>query len=249
MEDSLSKICDCHVHFGQFRLCYYSAEMVRKQLEHIGIHRACVMPTGFFSRKEFGECLEAVKTFPEDKYDSFLWLSPRILRWLSVEKLFKLHNFKAIKIHYIAHPDWTYNQEKLDQVAEFAREAEVPIMFHTGDFFFCEPKVFEPICQRYPKTTFIFAHSRPVEQTIEAMLKYENIWADTAFTPIEDVKQMTDNDLADRILWGTDFPMFAGDEDTETVYRQRVSDFRSILSQKDFEKITRYNYNKLFKTK
>ena len=81
------------------------------------------------------------------------------------------------------------------------------------------------------------------------MLKHENIWADTAFTPIEDVKQMTDNDLADRILWGTDFPMFAGDEDTETVYRQRVSDFRSILSQKDFEKITRYNYNKLFKTK
>ena len=122
MADSLSNICDCHVHFGQFRSCYYSAEMVRKQLEHIGIHRACVMPTGFFSRKEFGECLEAVKTFPKDIYDSFLWLSPRILRWLSVEKLFKLHNFKAIKIHYIAHPDWTYNQEKLDQVADFARE-------------------------------------------------------------------------------------------------------------------------------
>lgn len=249
MLDIVSKICDCHVHYGQFRKKYHSADLVMRKLSEIGIQRACVMPTGYYSKKEFYESLEELKKFPQEKYDAFLWLSPRILRWLSVEKLFRLHNFKAIKIHFVAHPDWVYNQEKIDHIAEFAREAEIPIMFHTGDFYFCEPNVFEPICRKHPKTKFIFAHARPIEQTMEAMSENENIWADTAFTPIEDVKLMIDSNLVDRIIWGSDFPIFSGTEDAKTFYSQRVMDFQSILSQKDFEKITWYNYNKLLQLK
>ena len=247
MSDIVSKICDCHVHYGQFREKYHSAEYVMQQLAVVGIRRACVMPTGFYSRKEFFECLEELKKFPSEEYDSFLWLSPRILRWLSVEKLFSLHNFKAIKIHLVAHPEWCFNQEKIDEVADFAAEVGVPIMFHTGDFYFCEPKVFEPICRRHPKTTFIFAHARPVEQTIDAMKRNKNIWADTAFTPIEDVKKLVEEGFPDRLLWGTDFPIFSTKEDTRAYYLARIAKFQATISKDILEKILWSNYLRLFR--
>ena len=71
------------------------------------------MPTGFYSKKEFFECLSALQSLPQERFDTFLWLSPRILRWMPVENIFKLHNFKAIKIHCVAHPDWLLFPEKL----------------------------------------------------------------------------------------------------------------------------------------
>lgn len=246
MSDIVSKICDCHVHYGQFREKYHSAEYVMQQLAVVGIRRACVMPTGFYSRKEFFECLEEMKKFPLETFDSFLWLSPRILRWFSVEKFFKLHDFKAIKIHFVAHPEWYFNQGKIDEVADFAAEAGVPLMFHTGDFYFCEPKVFEPICRRHPKTTFVFAHARPVGQTIDAMKRNQNIWADTAFTPIEDVKKLVEEGFSDRILWGTDFPIFAATEDARTRYTARVAEFQATISNDNLEKIMWGNYLRIF---
>ena len=34
-----------------------------------------------------------------------------------------------------------------------------------------------------------------------------NAWADTAFTPIDDIMQMVYAGLIDRMMWGTDLPM------------------------------------------
>lgn len=246
MSSYIQNICDCHVHFGQFAHNYHSAKSVQNTLENIGIQRACVMPTGFFSKKEFLECLSALKTFPKDKYDSFLWLSPRILRWMPVENLYKLHNFKAIKIHFIAHPDWYYNQNKIHEIAEYAGEKNIPIMFHTGDYFFCEPQVFEPFCKEHPQTTFILAHARPANQTISIMEKYQNAWTDTAFTPIEDVAQLIKHNLTDRILWGTDFPIFVDGEDAKSAYIQRINQIQEITTKEEFEKIMWKNYKRLF---
>lgn len=246
MNTILQNICDCHVHFGQFAHTYHSAISVQKEIEIIGIQRACVMPTGYYSRKEFFECLSALKSFSAEKYDPILWLSPRILRWMPIENLYKLHNFKAIKIHFIAHPDWYYNQNKIHEIAEFAGEKKVPIMFHTGDYPFCEPHIFEPFCKEHPQTTFILAHARPVNQTIAIMEKYSNAWTDTAFTPIEDVTNLVKHDLSDRILWGTDFPIFSQNAEPQKIYRERVKLFQNNMPSEEFEKKMWKNYKQLF---
>ena len=98
LDEIIAQTNDCHIHFGQFRDGYFSISTVAKQLQEIGINRACIMPTGFYSKKEFFECLSALQSLPQERFDTFLWLSPRILRWMPVENIFKLHNFKAIKI-------------------------------------------------------------------------------------------------------------------------------------------------------
>ena len=246
MQEMLQNIHDCHVHFGQFRNAYHSARSVQKAIHEIGIKRACVMPTGIYSKKEFFECLASLKSFPEEIYDSFLWLSPRILRWMPIENLSKLHKFKAIKIHLIAHPDWYYNQDKIHKIADFAGIVHIPLMFHTGDFWFCEPQIFEPFVKEHPQTIFIFAHARPINPTIEIMSKYPNVVVDTAFTPIEDVKTLIDNGFANRTLWGTDFPIFPNEKDFKTAYITRVNQFKEILKECDFQKVMWENYQRIF---
>ena len=84
LDEIIAQTNDCHIHFGQFRNGYFSIPTVAKQLQEIGLRRACIMPTGFYSKKEFFECLEELKKIPLETYDSFLWLTPRILRWMPV---------------------------------------------------------------------------------------------------------------------------------------------------------------------
>ena len=55
LDEIIAQTCDCHIHFGQFRDEYFSVSQLVSQIQSIGIARACVMPTGFYSKKEFFE--------------------------------------------------------------------------------------------------------------------------------------------------------------------------------------------------
>lgn len=79
------------------------------------------------------------------------------------------------------------------------------------------------------------------------MKRNSNIWADTAFTPIEDVKKLVEDDFSDRILWGTDFPIFADKEDARASYLARVAKFQATISKDNLEKILWGNYLRLFR--
>ena len=247
LEEIIAQTCDCHIHFGQFRDGYFSISNVLKQLQEIGINRACIMPTGFYSKKEFFECLSALRSLPKDRFDSFLWLSPRILRWMPVENLFQLHNFKAIKIHCVAHPDWLLFPEKISEICAFAGEKQIPIMFHTGTE--TPVRIFAEYCRNFPQTTFILAHGNPIDETIKIMKDYSNVFVDTAFLSIPNISKLCEIGLSDRILFGTDFPVtnyFYKDKPSLSWYRENIAKFVEFFGEEQFLLWSNRNYRKLF---
>lgn len=247
LDEIIAQTCDCHIHFGQFRDGYFSVSQLISQIQSLGITRACVMPTGFYSKKEFFECLSALQSLPQERFDSFLWLSPRILRWMPVENIFKLHNFKAIKIHGVAHPDWFAFPEKINEVCAFAGEKHVPLMFHTGKE--TPASLFAHYCHQNPHTTFILAHGNPIEETIQIMKNCKNVFVDTAFLPIPNISKLCENGLSDRILFGTDFPItsyFYKDKTPLLWYKDNIAKFVEIFGEKQFLLWSNRNYRKLF---
>ncbi len=56
--------------------------------------------------------------------------------------------------------------------------------------------------------------------------------------------------LSDRVLWGTDYPIpkfFHKDLDMKTYYHDLLSELQNSVSESDYEKITKNNFQKLFK--
>ena len=247
LDEIIAQTCDCHIHFGQFRDGYFSVSQLVSQIQSLGIARACVMPTGFYSKKEFFECLSALQSLPQERFDSFLWLSPRILRWMPVENIFKLHNFKAIKIHGVAHPDWFAFPEKINEVCAFAGEKHVPLMFHTGKE--TPASLFAHYCQQNPHTTFILAHGNPIEETISILSKYSNVYVDTAFLPFQNIKIICENGLENKILFGTDYPIttyFYKETPPLLWYRKNIAKFVDIFGEEQFLLWSNRNYRKCF---
>ena len=81
------------------------------------------------------------------------------------------------------------------------------------------------------------------------MQQCPNAWADVAFTPVENVKELLRNDFSDRVLWGTDYPIqraYYKDSDQEQLYLKRLDEVRSVMFDMAFDKLTYINFNQLF---
>ncbi len=74
---------------------------------------------------------------------------------------------------------------------------------------------------------------------------FQNVWADTAFVPIENVVKLCNEGFSDRILWGTDYPIpryFYPEIDMKLYYKETLSALQKSVNQADFAKITSENF-------
>ena len=81
------------------------------------------------------------------------------------------------------------------------------------------------------------------------MKKYPNVWTDTAFMPIEHICMLCDENLSDRVLWGSDYPIpkfYYPDKDMKDYYLTLIQQLKETIKAEDFEKITYTNLKKLF---
>lgn len=126
---------------------------------------------------------------------------------------------------------------------------QIPLLIHTGEKEGCNPKLYEKPISDFPNVVFILAHGRPISDTIELMKKHSNVWVDTAFMLTEQIRQLCDEKLSDRVLWGTDYPIpkyYYPKKDMRTYYLDLVQKLKDSTSQEDFELITNKNFEKLF---
>ena len=142
---------------------------------------------------------------------------------------FKLDDFRMLKIYELC-------------------EGRLPLLIHTGDnrYDFSNPNRLIPILDIYKNLTVIGAHFGGWsiwEEATEKLCKYENFYVDSssslyAITP-EKAKKLIEADGADRVLFGTDYPMWHPAEELER--------FMQIdLSEKEREDILYNNTAKLF---
>ena len=147
------------------------------------------------------------------KAHTLCWIVPE-LYWENpdfyIKDAFSKVHYEGFKIHPQAQ-NWSLSDKKIynlaDKVFFFAEKHELKILIHTGLSENDLPNLFEDFFARYPKAKVQLAHPRHLELTPEMLKKYPNIICNTAFAPKENLEKIRQAGFADRIVFGSDFPI------------------------------------------
>ena len=123
---------------------------------------------------------------------------------------------KGVKLH----PDFqqfAMNEERAFKIGEVVSEGNVPMLVHCGDFRYnySNPEQIKPFLDEFPDITFIGAHFAGWsmwEEATEKLAGTPNLYVDLssslyALSP-ETAKRLIHAYGADRVLWGSDYPMW-----------------------------------------
>ncbi len=165
---------------------------------------------------------------------------------------------RLIKIHP-PHQLFTPNgyRGELWQLAEIYRECEtrgVPVMFHTGTSVFprarnvfADPMPIDDVAIDFPKLKIILAHAgRPLygETALFLARRHRNVNIDISGIPPKALLRYFPRvkDIADKVLWGTDWP-----SPGVVSMKKNVEDFRALgLGEEIEKKILWDNANAMF---
>jgi predicted TIM-barrel fold metal-dependent hydrolase len=165
---------------------------------------------------------------------------------------------RMIKIHP-PHQLFSPNgyRSELWQLAEIYRECEdrgVPVMFHTGTSIFpkarntfADPMPIDDVAIDFPKLKIVLAHAgRPMytETAVFLARRHANVSLDVSGIPPKSLLSYLPraSALADKLLWGTDWP-----SPGVTSPRKNVADFRALgLGDEVENKVLRENARRLF---
>lgn len=123
---------------------------------------------------------------------------------------------KGVKLH----PDFqlfALNEKRAFDLGEVINAGDVPVLIHCGDFRynFSNPEQLIPFLDKFPEMTVIGAHFAGWsmwEDATSQLAGRENLYVDLssslyALSP-ETAKELIHAYGADRVLWGTDYPMW-----------------------------------------
>lgn len=234
---------DNHVHVGWYTDGYHSPKEVWQAEQDAGVDDIVVSSTS--------TCAELYKLVVQEIRELIklggahihpvLWLTPRMMRTRGIR--YMLHSkirWQALKMHWEAHHEWYYNRMLTMEALIIARKLDVPILLHTGNFKECHASVFQPLSLENPDLTFVLAHSRPIDETLDVLHNCPNTMVDTAFMPSQDVLRLAENGYSDRILFGTDAPinlLFYEDRTTTEYIKSCRTVLQDTLPQSVYKRI------------
>lgn len=246
-------IIDSHIHLGQYKSLYETPQELVSFLTGVGVSYYAVSSCTICEedyKKVLDEMRELI-ALAKDKVLPVLWITPRLLHHEDLDKFLNSGiQWRCIKIHPgLNVGEWDCGRPNMERAIQLAEGLHVPLLIHTGETEGCYPSCFERSIAEHPDVIFILAHGRPIDETIQLMKKYDNAWTDTAFMPNENIVRLCNERLADRVLWGTDFPIpkyYYPKEDMVEYYTHLLNELRQSISSEDFAKITHENAIKLF---
>ena len=250
------KICDSHIHVGQFFDRYTSPQELMDITKKLGIEKYAVSSTTICEEnysKVLNE-LEYLISNDNDRAYPILWLTPNLLanQWALNDFLTSGLKWCCLKIHPDLHPNlWTDDEGYFEALIELADEYHLPNLIHTGGHIYSEAGIWRKKIKANQSHTFILAHSRPCAQTIEIMKEYANVYADLAFVGKEEIRLLVQSEVSDRLLWGSDLPIIERylPQSNNDYYRE-VTDYFKDISSGEVQALTfERNFNKLFTEK
>ena len=133
---------------------------------------------------------------------------------------------KGVKLH----PDFqlfAMNEERAFRIGEVVRDGKVPMQVHCGDFRYnySNPEQIKPFLDEFPEIPFIGAHFAGWSVWEEAT---ENLYVDLS-SSLYDLSPETAVELihaygSDKVLWGTDYPMWESTSEMEYFNRLDLTD-------------------------
>lgn len=248
-------LCDSHVHFGQYYEMYTTPQDILTFMTSVGLDKVAISTTSS-CEDNYTKVICEMKLLCQllkHRVVPILWITPRLFdSTQDFENI--LHcgiHWKCVKIHPQLNPEFgNINFDYTTQAIETCKLLHLPLLIHTGDVKSCHPQIYEKYINSNQSVLFILAHGRPIDETRELLLKYSNVYADTAFMPMEHINLLVKSGLSSKILWGSDYPIlqyWEKDINYEILYKQHLSQLESICSRDEFESITYRNFNLIFK--
>ena len=163
-----------------------------------------------------------------------------------VKKVLEL-GLKGVKLH----PDiqnFKVDDYRCLKIYELCEKANLPILMHTGDYRYdnSNPNRLLPILEIYGNLTIIGAHFGGWsiwEEASQKLAGIQNFYVDCSstmgFADKETVRRCIENYGADRVLFGTDYPMWS--------HKSELEYFFSLgLDEQEIMSILNINAKKLF---
>jgi len=137
--------------------------------------------------------------------------------------------------------------ERTFQVIDAFREFKLPILFHCGVSSYYpgkdrareEPQFGQihyarDLVKRYPDVSFVAGHAGmfQVNDVIDLLGKFDNVWVDTSFQPVGKIRQLLNTFGEDKILFGSDWPF--GSRMTALKIMTKVCRGNEALAEKIF---------------
>ncbi|MBM7564202.1 amidohydrolase family protein [Paenibacillus sacheonensis] len=123
--------------------------------------------------------------------------------------------FVGVKVHTFAHAVHPGGRDGT-KVFELARQLGIPVMVHTGAGIpFANPSNLIEVAERFPEVPIVMAHCGMMimaGETILALRKCKNLYADITWTAGFQIKHWADEVGADRFMFGTDHADNCGTE-------------------------------------
>ncbi len=149
------------------------------------------------------------------------------------------------------HPDiqrFALDDEKCFEMYELCQKHGLPMLIHTGDsrYDFSNPNRLIPVLRAFPHLTVVGAHFGGFsvwEEAANKLCGFENFFVDCSstfpFIGVDAARPLVAKFTPDKILFGTDYPMWAPDKEIER--------FLSLnLSDEDNKKIFSENAKKVY---
>ena len=163
-----------------------------------------------------------------------------------VEKIMSL-GLKGVKLH----PD--IQQFKIDdyrclKIYELCEREHLPILMHTGDsrYDYSNPNRIVPILEIYDSLVLIGAHLGGYslwEEAAEKLYQFPNFYVDCSssmpFIGTERVAKIIEYYTPDKVMFGTDYPMWGLTDEVENFFKMN-------FSNEDREKILSKNAQKIY---
>ena len=139
---------------------------------------------------------------------------------------------KGVKLH----PDvqrFEADSPEAMQIYGLCSETGLPVLVHTGDYRFdySNPNRIANILRRFPKLKFVGAHLggwSKWDEAVSMLSPYDNIAVDTSssfrFLGCEKARELIGKWGADRVMFGTDYPMWKPQKDIACLLEMKLKE-------------------------
>lgn len=237
---------DSHIHVGEFKNgLYFTPGNIAKWMKQ----NKDIQNFLFIQTARTGNFDLAYNIFLKDadKLKELVGSSALPALWLTLDALknakkYIKKEFAALKFH--PQVEGVLSDNDFDYAMKVSAEFNLPLIIHTSYNQSESCGRLCPICEKNPNATIILAHGRPFEECPNA-LKLPNVYADTAYMPPQEAKKIVNQDLGDKLLFGSDFPIdkyFYPKEDEFLRYQEFKAEMKKILPKEALFS----NFNKIF---
>ena len=259
-------IIDSHVHIGCFGRFDMKPDDVIGSMKRYGIDYSLVSPiTG-------AECNENLSPLPDDwpyhqvsaneeaiafarrndgRIGVLLWCRPRTEGFNDAFAALADRGgtyVKGLKFHpYYSMLPITAPQ--VEPYLAFAAERGLPVLVHSADDEFSQPRFVYEVAKAHPAVNFIMAHVGLVtdnEEATELIGALPNLYGDTAWVRPEAGRKLIRKYGAHKLLFGTDNPIDGPDTYNHPFYRVYLGQFREWVSPEEYDLLMCGNACRLF---